>query len=823
MPDKELTEIDEILKSIPSADKKTSSDPLVSELEFEVGENVEKASVSGENTAEVSPKTTPVEPEPKSESGEFVIPESYFEDDKPSDPNVFNVRAVYVPRFTDATEKKHSRTFVREERENLIKPDRGDGAPRDPRFDPTAEIDGDGVRDAIVLKVGGPERISDESTTMFKFESDEPEAKEEAAPPVESVADEPVSSELSEEQTAPNEQISEPTQTEPRPAPRREPPSKHEVISNVGDGKPSPETARGDFNSQKDRDKYKDKFLDSLLSAKVRIAVAVILSLVLLVFENAYLFGFNVSALLGMPADIASDAIIDLQFIIGLSLLALPEILYAIRSLFSKKLVSECNLIVSLIVSLAYLALMIFLNPETYQLFGLVYAILVIVSIVSSHLRKSADFESFKIISQKGVKQVVDNKYTRTLPKENITLDGVIDEYKSKTARVFPASFISDFFKKTKEVSERSSVFAARFLISLISALIAFFLVFFLRGGVALAASAFVLVFFVSMPVASLLVNKLPFSHAIREAAAENGTVIGEKSLFDYSGIDVMTFDDNEAFGAEYVNIQRIMLYGNNENLAKALRQMSALFVNVGGPLDVIFSESLDKRCVPAEEVSVSENGICGKLGDKLVMAGTYEYMAERGALIPENEDAVKKNLDSTRIMYAAENGVVYAKFYIRYRFSEEFTMLLPTMIEEGITPLIYSRDPNVDQELLRILTMGKDTMRLLKKTTLPPIDGAIPRVSIGMAVVGEKENVVNMVLLSKRYVKKNRVFNNLTLAFTIIGAIAAALALVFGAPAVPTAILAVWQIIGCVILSVVSKKSFSVPKKKKDNKNVSE
>ena len=49
----------------------------------------------------------------------------------------------------------------------------------------------------------------------------------------------------------------------------------------------------------------------------------------------------------------------------------------------------------------------------------------------------------------------------------------------------------------------------------------------------------------------------------------ENSAVIGESSLYDYSGIDVITFSDTEIFGNDDISLQRIMLYGKNENLSK--------------------------------------------------------------------------------------------------------------------------------------------------------------------------------------------------------------------------------------------------------------
>ena len=73
----------------------------------------------------------------------------------------------------------------------------------------------------------------------------------------------------------------------------------------------------------------------------------------------------------------------------------------------------------------------------------------------------------------------------------------------------------------------------------------------------------------------------------------KKSAVIGEGSVYEYSGVDVIAFDDTDIFGIEDVNLKRIIHYGDVDNMMKAMRQMSAIFANVGGPLNTIFANSL--------------------------------------------------------------------------------------------------------------------------------------------------------------------------------------------------------------------------------------
>jgi hypothetical protein len=162
--------------------------------------------------------------------------------------------------------------------------------------------------------------------------------------------------------------------------------------------------------------------------------------------------------------------------------------------------------------------------------------------------------------------------------------------------------------------------------------------------------------------------------------------------------------------------------------------------------------------------------------------------------------------------MYAAEGDEVYAKFYIRYSFSEEFTMLLPTLKEEKIVPLIYTRDPNISNELLRTLSAGADCMRVMKR--LVPgsdEDKLYRRVSAGIVTGGDKINAINVVLLTKKYKRfserlaKSEIW---AMGAGLVVSVVLSLAGVLTNPwLLPLAVL--WQLGWCLVLHLSGRKTF--------------
>ena len=166
--------------------------------------------------------------------------------------------------------------------------------------------------------------------------------------------------------------------------------------------------------------------------------------------------------------------------------------------------------------------------------------------------------------------------------------------------------------------------------------------------------------------------------------------------------------------------------------------------------------------------------------------------------------------------MYAAENGVVYAKFYIRYSFSEEFTMLIPTLEDAKIKPLVYTRDPNISNALILGLTFGEDKIRVMKKNDTLSADIIYRKAGAGMMTNGDKSNVINMILLAKKYVDLQSYFALTEMISMIVGCVLAATLSLLRMSVLPSIALAVFQIAWCAILWFISSVSFRFLKPKK-------
>jgi len=241
----------------------------------------------------------------------------------------------------------------------------------------------------------------------------------------------------------------------------------------------------------------------------------------------------------------------------------------------------------------------------------------------------------------------------------------------------------------------------------------------------------------------------------------------------------------------------------------------------VGGPLDRVFTASLDKKCAPATDIEIEDDGISGVMEGRRVYAGNEEYMHRHGIRIPGDDYKTKTSgTDSTKVMYGASDGEVYVKFFIRYSFSEEFTMLLPYLKEEKIVPLIYTRDPNINNELLKVLTLGEDIIRVMKKQdTRKAEEKVYRRASAGVVTLGEKSNAINMVLLAKKYGSFQSVLASSELIAMLSGAVIAVLFAITGSLSIPVTALASLELLWCLYLFIRTSITFRKSKTEKGNK----
>ena len=765
---------------------------------------------------------------------------------------------AYVPRFTEASERYRIKGDARIRQRLGIKTpvfEGGETNPDEIKLDATAEFD----EDFIGTEAKEPENIavdeSDESISVYKFASEEDELDAEAEKEREEIKkllrsdftpdtdDEPAEE---NEPEALEEADDEPTEEAEEEYSMPDPVDDDFGVFDFGSGAKAtseeedapegvddtpPAAVNGkskrrdrEFSNSTQRDSFKDKFLDSLISIRIRSGASIVFALALLLMEVLSATKVLSFKLFESSTSYSLLGIVDFLLAACIFIMAIPEIFKAVKNLFGKKLTPDLLPLPAFIILGLYTLTLALTEATSYALFGLLFATVTIPVITASLYRNKADFIAFKMISQPEDKDIIDRKNTRELGAENLALDGVIDEYKSKIARTFRTSFVSDFFKNTSGVAVDAKHVGLIYGVPFGAAIVAGAAAYFLTWNPVTAVAVLALTIMLGCPAFAILASKVSYFHSQRAALLSDSAAIGEDAYERFSSVDVFAFDDTDIFGPDDVNLKRFMLYGERDNMEKVMRQMCALFAAVGGPLDCMFSGAIDNRVrhKSATNVIIEDDGVCGDVAGHTICAGSVEYMRRNGIAIPAaaTEPEIGVSLDTTKVMYASEDGEVYAKFYIRYSFSEEFTMILPSLREAGITPLVYTRDPNVSNELLSALTTGADNMRVLKLYAPLKEEKVYSRVSAAMVTYGDKLDAASMVVLSKKYKSFSLHVKFAELCAAAIGVLLSVVLALIGFSRVTVLIATLWQILMCLVMRMLSKNVFLKDAKKKNEED---
>ena len=815
-------------------------------------ENIEKPAEELEPAAAES--TEDVVSDQLTEATETEISETEEKREQPSvdfeDKPEPQPRKYYVPRFTEVSERYRLKGDARiRERLGIKSPvfDETESNPDEIKLDPTAEFEED--VNGVIAKTpeSGAKDESDESLNVLKFTDEErdaidleaerereeikkllrPEPKEEPKEePVEEISEEEIEGTdektEAEELTIPDPEESDDFGVYDFSGSADEDEDAPEGIDETAVGAKGKKAKNVEFNNPKERDSFKDKFLDSLISIKIRTGATLVFALALLVLEILSASKVITFKLLESSTSYGLLAVVDFLLAACIFIMSLPETIKAVRRLIGKTVMPELLPLPAFAVLGLYTLTVVLTGATSYPLFGLLFATVALPALSASLYRTKANFIAFKKISQDEDKQVIDKKNTRELGQENAALDGVVDEYKSKIVRTFRASFISDFFKNSDlaavPLTHIGLIFGIPFGIGIVASLVAYFL----TWSPVTALAVLALTVMLGCPAFAIIANKVSYFHTQRAALLCDSVAIGEDAYHNFSSVDVFAFDDDDLFGPDDVNLKRFMLYGERDSMERVMRQMCALFAAVGGPLDYMFSNIIDNRVrhKTATNMIIEDDGICGDVAGHRIFAGSEDYMRRNGIAIPAAATAPESgvSLDTIKIMYAAEDGEVSAKFHIRYSFSEEFTMALPSLREAGIIPLVYTRDPNISGELVETLTAGTSCIRVVKLYRPLKEEKVYPRVSASMVTYGDKLDAASMIVLSKKYRNFSLHVRFAEICAMSVGVALALVLSVIGFGRVTTIAAVLWQTVWCVAMRVASRVAFLKDARKKDN-----
>ena len=560
------------------------------------------------------------------------------------------------------------------------------------------------------------------------------------------------------------------------------------------EAQPQPETKKE--LSEKDLDVRKKYALQRIGASRVRLCFAILFSLMLLVLESFQVFGFDVTAPLGISRVPGGAAMLDLQLILLIAYCAWRSLYLGLRSVLEKHFRAEALLIVALCAVVWFDLDAFFRGGIGATLAALPLAVALTASTWIELLEWETRYRTLNLLMNRGVKYAAlsdgdeDGDRLVLAPVRYVDgYDGEIQSYREDSGFQLMLAFLS------------LGVGVGGFLSAYLSSDV----------GIARAFSVAISVLLLACPFAALLSRRFWYN-ALARAFVDGGTaVIGENAAYRYAHVSTFSVEDGDAFSSEETRIRIVNVF-RDSRLDEILRLLSAVYRKLGGPLSRVLAETTSANAVSgdAEITEILPGGVTAKVEGRTLTVGSGEFLAQNGYSLPEVEtDKVLKN-DRMCVLFVAYDGEVRARFYIEYVLSRAFEVRAEKLRKLGVTTEIRTFDPCLTPAYFSRISYLPDEAVKIRRMTPEDVDGEeVRRAESGLFALGSLSTMLDALHAFRRYTFARGWLGFCKLAQFIAGAALAAFLLIrYPNTPIPAWASALYGLI-LILLSVVRASSF--------------
>lgn len=527
-----------------------------------------------------------------------------------------------------------------------------------------------------------------------------------------------------------------------------------------------------------------DSYKYAFRATKVKLVIAILFSLMLLVFENISVLGIQFAGALDPAVYPVVYVMVDLQILLLCAAAAYEQILNGIALIFKGRPGPESLTSLMVLLAIAHSAVAAATATVPYEptLYNFPVSLGIVLSLVFTYLNIKREIFSFNVVSVKRPKYVLEKLGTdeSRLESEIFSDDGMTDETPD-VLRISKANFVDGYFARSETPSSAKTLVAL--IIPIAVAFAAIFFVFDYLGGADIstsASTAYVAALF-CLPISIFFTYSVPFYKANKAAFEMDSTIIGEVSLTEYSRASVISFDDKNVFPSYGVKIQNINFL-NNGSIERVFYLATSVFSAVGGPLADVFGvatadieKSTDVR-ITKSVTGCLEATVDGSID---VMFAKRSYLDENGIVSGADDwdsDSAYGDADVS-VMYMLIDGVPCAKFYVKYLIDTDFEAILRQLSANGMCVGVKTFDPNIDEEMIgRKIKLKKYPLRILRYTSVDQLTQQNARINSGIISRANTKSLLQTVTLCDKVLGVRRTNFFIKILSMAIGLIIAAL-----------------------------------------------
>lgn len=545
-------------------------------------------------------------------------------------------------------------------------------------------------------------------------------------------------------------------------------------------------SVRGEYRDPAQTKEFSERYRKAYRESKIRLAVSCVLMLLLLIFENLPVIGYQMAG----PFDPAIFPVVyvmaDLQILLLCYAVSYNELFAGFGGLFKLKPTPESILSISALVSVAHTvyAAVTAVTPVEPRLFNFPSAFCAFMALVFSYLNLKREIFSFNVVSSKKQKYAL-----RRLSGDEAALEAAAFEDDGDVGDVLKiekASFVDGYVFRTQ--SRDVTTPAVMLMCILLSASLAVIFGAFAKlvgrlstqESLALAHAAFSL----ALPVTALVSFSYPFYKANCDSYEDDSTIVGECSLEEYSGASVISFGDDLVFPSVGVKVQNIKVY-NNYRFDRVLYYAASVFTKTQGPLSDVFELATLEMGYSDDVVltSIGEGYITCDVNGKAITFGKGSVLTSQGFEIPEQILEEDRALpEDISVMYMIFKNKIVAKMHISYALEEDFEYTVKQLAGSGLSVCVRTFDPNIDEDMIRSkLSLDKYPMRVVRGADFADASAEVSRADSGIVARGTPKALLKAVTYCDRVLDVKKSGSFISLIAAVISVLILALVLITG------------------------------------------
>ena len=502
-----------------------------------------------------------------------------------------------------------------------------------------------------------------------------------------------------------------------------------------------------------------------------RLLFSAIFAVMLFLVENITLFTSTPTGIFNAVMYPYVHIGVSMGLLLLCAICAYEQMYHGIKSVISKEFLPESVGVVAVCVCLLHSIVSLILTSLGYisaVQYNFVAAAILVGLILFSFVNVVREEFGFRAISGKDTKFVLEKVKQSNAEAEYDTFTTTANgDYNGQIARVGRTSFVKNYFRNTNE-----SVNIGRFMSIYYMVVLLVPIIFAIIAAVRNSSAVHLTMYWgmgvmLMLPVGVLCAYSVPFYIGNKKLFEDGVAIIGENAVNEYADAEVVVVNDTTAFPPQNIKIKHFHVY-NDYTIENVLYYAANGFSLVGGPLADVFDAAANSQILSSKRVRFLCSGrsyLCVRVdNDKVIFADKFG-MTSQGIEVG-NEREGKDNLSA---MYVAINGVLAAKFYIKYEIDDEFLRIVRLLNKNGTGVGIRSFDPNLNNELIKkITTFKKRDLRIIKLTsvsevskTTPAQDGKIVSKGLSMSLI-KAIPVCKKILTARKAIKATKILASL-------------------------------------------------------------